>query len=98
MYLIVQKTDEATAIVESITTKVLKEVELSRTLHIQEIKVIADYIYWKRNKLQCKCRKNQGLLVALSVVMLSSVYSSTLAYIVCVCVCMVLVDLQPEIL
>lgn len=98
MYLIVQKTDEATAIVETITTKVLKEVELSRTLHIQEIKVIADYIYWKRNKLQCKCRKNQGLLVALSVVMLSSVYSSTLAYIVCVCVCMVLVDLQPEIL
>lgn len=86
MYLIVQKTDEATAIVETITTKVLKEVELSRTLHIQEIKVIADYIYWKRNKLQCKCRKNQGLLVALSVVMLSSVYSSTLAYIVCVCV------------
>ena len=87
MYLIVQKTDEATAIVETITTKVLKEVELSKTLHIQEIKVIADYIYWKRNKLQCKCRKNQGLLVALSVVMLSSVYSSTLAYIVCVCVC-----------
>lgn len=86
VYLIVQKTVEATAIVETITTKVLKEVELSRTLHIQEIKVIADYIYWKRNKLQCKCRKNQGLLVALSVVMLSSVYSSTLAYIVCVCV------------
>lgn len=45
MYLIVQKTVEATAIVETITTKVLKEVELSRTLHIQEIKVIADYIY-----------------------------------------------------
>ena len=84
VYLIVQKTVEATAIVETITTKILKEVELSRTLHIQEIKVIADYIYWKWNKLQCKCGKNQGLLLALSVVMPSTVYSSTLAYIVCV--------------
>ena len=75
--------------------KVLKEEELSRTLHIQEIKVIADYIYWKRKKQQCKCRKNQGLFVALSVVMPSIVYSSTLVYIY---IYMVLIDLQPEIL
>ena len=77
--------------------KGFKRGRIVRTLHIQEIKVIADYIYWKWKKLQCKCWKNQGLLVALSVVMLSIVHSSTLANIYIYIYDMVLIDLQPEI-